>query len=429
MQRWISWRRRRLAPFLVIWGGFTVIVIALIYTGTINTEPPPDIVQNTLPSVTISPMPETPPPFTPIPLEAERFDLGVFVRETQPNVPPDVMDGYLNAARNQLNLNWIRLQIRWDFVETEAGVYNWAPWDTVFESVAAHDLNVLVTVTGTPDWLLPPEMATRDDLVAAPPDPDAFAAFIVELIRRYPNQMQALEIWQEINLESGWASPNGLNAADYVALVEAVRAAVRPLDADLLLISGALEPASSAPAAIDDFVYLDELIAADLLSAVDCVGVRHNGYNIGPDVPWDAVPSNATALFRGPYDNPHHSWSFFSTLNTYARKIAAQGSQTPLCVTEFGWAVTEDLPNTPFNLRFAADNTLQEQADWTVQAIRLMQEWGFVRLAFIWNLNIGPETGFDIAQANIAYSLIRPGYTFAPVWDAIAALDFRARED
>ncbi|NLE51450.1 MAG: hypothetical protein GX613_08600, partial [Chloroflexi bacterium] len=127
----------------------------------------------------------------------------------------------------------------------------------------------------------------------------------------------------------------------------------------------------------------------------------------------------------GPFNNPHHSWSFYSTLNGYAQKIQQAGSDTKLCITEFGWAVTEDLGGTPLNFEFARDNTLDEQAEFTGEAIELMDDWGFVWLAFVWNLNYGPQAGWDATDNNVPYSLLRPEWMQSPAYDVIAAHNFR----
>jgi polysaccharide biosynthesis protein PslG len=156
------------------------------------------------------------------------------------------------------------------------------------------------------------------------------------------------------------------------------------------------------------------------------VGMHHNGYNVGATVAWDEVAADPAANYPGPFENPHPSWSFYSTLQTYANKIAVAGYDTPLCVTRFGWAVAEDLTGSPqANFEFALDNTLAEQQQWLLEAIELMQERGYVWLAFIWNLNAGPEAAFDPLNNSVAYSLIRPEYAFAPAWLAIEAMDFR----
>ena len=94
---------------------------------------------------------------------------------------------------------------------------------------------------------------------------------------------------------------------------------------------------------IDDFVYFQQMIDAGFLSYADCVGAHHNGYNMPPDVAFDEGYNDPNAIFRGPFDSPHHSWSFKSTLFGYHDMIQAAGRNTPLCITEFGWATSEGI--------------------------------------------------------------------------------------
>ena len=120
-----------------------------------------------------------------------------------------------------------------------------------------------------------------------------------------------------------------------------------------------------------------------LLNYADCVGVHHNGYNIGPDVPFEEAgnqPEAQTASFRGPFDNPHHSWSFKTTVDTYADKVQAIDPNKKLCVTEFGWGSSEGYDSYPTGFEFVQDNTLEEQALFIVQAFQQMRESGNVWL-------------------------------------------------
>jgi hypothetical protein len=161
------------------------------------------------------------------------------------------------------------------------------------------------------------------------------------------------------------------------------------------------------------------MIAAGLLTTTDCVGAHHNGINLSPDYTWDAVPNDPTAIFRGPFDNPHHSWSFRSTILTYANKVQLAGGAQKLCVTEFGWPSAEGLAGIPQGFDFARDNTLEEQSDFTVKALDLMESSGVVRLAFLWNLNYGAQSGWAVDNDNVAYSIIGPNFSFRPVFDAV----------
>jgi hypothetical protein len=171
---------------------------------------------------------------------------------------------------------------------------------------------------------------------------------------------------------------------------------------------------------MDDYQYLQEMVSHGFLSYADCVGIHHNGYNIPPDVAWDEDYVDDTAVFRGFWDSPHPSWSFQSTMWRYHE--AVDGTR-PLCVTEFGWASSEGLNGYPTGFEFAQDNTLQEQALYTVEAFQLMREWDFVRLAFLWNLNYantGPRTAED---PNAPYSLVDYDGVARPAFQAVMEME------
>lgn len=399
-------------------------------TGNANTAP--DTAPVAQQEGTSTPMPTSTLP----PRQESKFDLGIQLIPAFGN-DTERMGGYMDAAAYQLNLNWVKLQVRWEFAEPQRGIYDWEAlgYDLFFEQAAERNLKVLVSVVSAPDWARQPGISL--DRHGPPANMEDFTNFLGALLQRYPARIHAVEVWNEQNLAREWTSTGGLSAADYVEMLRASHDVIRFLDPNIMIISGALAPTgvNDGIVAIDDFVYTDQLIANGVLDYIDCFGAHHNGYNIGPGVPYDRVPNDPAALFRGPFENPNHSWSFYSTLNTYANKIANAGSDIPLCVTEFGWAVSGDLDMTPVNgqipnFEYANDNTLDEQRMFLVEAIELMQEWDFVRLAVIWNLNFGPEANWDLSREyrdNIPYSLIRPNYIPAPAWAFIADMDFRSR--
>jgi len=360
---------------------------------------------------------------TPLPVNDDGFQVGV---QVQGNADPEVYSIWMSEVTDKLRLNWIKQQVRWDQIEPQQGQYDWGMLDVTLELAAERDLKVMLSVLTTPDWAREPGNQRLAE-VGPPADPAVFASFLTTLLRRYPGQVHAVEVWNEMNIDREWASIYGLSAERYVEMLRAAYQAIKAVDPGIIVISGALSPTglNDGVRAYDDFVYMDLLIQAGVLETTDCVGAHHNGYNIGPNVPWNRVPNDPNARFRGPFDNPHHSWSFYSTLNGYAQRIQQAGSDIPLCITEFGWASTEGLGGTPQNFEFADDNTLEEQAAFFREAIELMDEWDFVWLAFIWNLNYGAQTGWDPTNDNVPYSLLRPNWAPAPAYEAIASFDFR----
>ena len=447
-------RQRQLRSFILAWLGITLLMGALTFagiyyaTGLINNGGGSggDSDASVLPLVELdgdaadsarqaaTPVPSPTPrggaapaqPAAPTEVEAisEDFQLGI---QVQPNADPEVYRIWMGEVRDKLKLNWIKQQIRWEDVEPQPGQYDWSMLDVTLALADEYDIKVMASVLDTPDWAREPGANLNKE--GPPADPQVFANFLTTLLTRYAGQIHAVEVWNEMNIDREWASIQGLSARNYVTLLTAARDAIKAVDEDIIVISGALSPTgvNDGIGAYDDFVYMDMLIQAGVLNVADCVGVHHNGYNIGPNVPWNSVPNDPNAVFRGPFNNPHHSWSFYSTLNGYAQKIQQAGSELKLCVTEFGWAVSEDLAGTPQNFEFARDNTLQEQAQFTDEAIRLMDEWGFVWLAFIWNLNYGPQAGWDATDNNVPYSLLRPEWRQSPAYDVIAAYNFRER--
>lgn len=372
-------------------------------------------------------------PATPtlLPVDDRVYQVGIQVQQALDG-NPEMQDTWMGEVE-KLNMQWFKQQIRWEDIEPENNEYDWSYVDLALNSAADHNLKVMLSIVTAPEWSREPGVDVSKH--GPPADPQEYVTFVTDLVKRHPGKVHAIEVWNEQNLDREWFSTGGLSAANYVNLLRSTYTAVKEIDPGIIIISGALSPTggwtepNGVVSAIDDFVYMDQLISAGMLNYTDCVGAHHNGYNIGPSEAWNAVTNDPSAQFRGPFENPHHSWSFRSTLQTYADKIELAGGDQKLCVTEFGWASTEDLPAYPEGFEFAVDNTLEEQRDWTIEAVNNMEEWDIVWLAFLWNLNYGPQAGWATDNDNVPYSIIGKDWAFRPVYDAIGqwAGEYRTR--
>jgi hypothetical protein len=318
-------------------------------------------------------------------------------------------------SAKKLGVNWIKQQVRWSDIEPGPGQFNWEWIDGIINDTNNAGLYVMLSVVTAPDW----SRANSGGGTHGPPDSyQEFGRFLAQLVDRYRGKIQAIEVWNEQNLDREWQAPEGLNAAKYVELLRVAHEAIKGQDPNVIVISGALSPTGGwtepdgRVTAIDDFAYFQDLLNAGLLNYADCVGAHHNGYNMPPDVAWDEGYNDPSATFRGPFDNPHHSWSFKSTLQGYYDMM--QG-QRKLCVTEFGWATAEGFGGSPPGFEFAEDNTLQDQAEWDVQAYQLQRDWGTTWIAYLWNLNYA-NLSRDPSDPNVPYSVVnfegvpRPAY-------------------
>lgn len=368
------------------------------------------------------PEPQAPEPEQPqvvFPWPQDRFGYGVQVHgNATVGAPADVM----NVVANQLGMDWVKVQIRWETVHPEPETDQWFIYDGVIDEANKHGLNVMVSVLDAPAWA---RSVTAEE--GPPDDYSQFAQFLTEMLTRHEGKIQAVEVWNEQNLDREWTAPGGISAANYVEFLSVAYEAIKAHNQDIIVISGALSPTGvNNERARDDFQFMDELLAAGMLDYTDCVGAHHNGINLPPDVPFDQTASleeSATAQFRGPYDNPNHSWSFQTTLDTYAQKVQAVDPNMKLCVTEFGWATAEDYEVTPEGFGFALDNTLEEQATYVVQAFQQMHDSGNVWLAFLFNFDYGNKGGEPSEDDNIFYSLVDRNGAPRPSFGAVAEME------
>ena len=395
-----------------------IIVLPSIMPEPLFTPAPPSteaspIVAVEAPLPTDTPAPSPTP--TLLPIDDRRYQVGIQVQHSLDFTLKN-QDNFFRSVADDLGLRWVKQQVRWEEMEETPGAIDWSVLDFVLPSAEKFGIKLMLSIVTAPEW-------AREDGVdlekhGPPADPQTYADFVAKILQRYPGRIHAIEVWNEMNIDREWTSIHGLNAGNYVALLRRTYETVKSIDPGVIIISGALAPTGvdDGVGAYDDFNYMEQLIEAGMLDWTDCVGAHHNGYNVSPDYRSHEIPDDPTADFRGPFDNPHHSWSFRSTLEGYASRI---GPDARLCVTEFGWPSSQDLDGFPAGFEFAQDNTLAEQAQWTAQAMSNMEDWRFVWLAFIWNFNYGPQAGYAVDNDNVPYSLIGPEFKFRPAYDAI----------
>lgn len=381
------------------------------------TLPPPQVVESggapTAPTV-VQPVVDFSAPWP-----ANRFGYGVQIHgNATVGDPIQTMD----VVANQLGLDWVKVQIQWWLVKPTPDADQWFFYDGVVNEAHESGLRLMLSVVGAPEWT---RAAGGEN--GPPDDYNEYALFLTELLTRYDGKVDAIEVWNEQNLDREWTTANGVNPEDYVRFLEVAYNAIKAHNPNIIVISGALSPTGGGDwiSWIDDFQWLDRALPAGMLNYADCVGVHHNGYNIGPDVAYDqagATAEAATAIFRGPFDNPHHSWSFKTTLDVYAEKVQAFNPDMKLCVTEFGWASSEGYDAYPRGFEFAQDNTLQEQADFIVQAFRQMHASGDVWLAFLFNFDFGNKGGGPTDDP-VPYSIIDTNGVPRPAFGAVAGME------
>lgn len=406
----------------------TVVTPASTATSALQTAatlPPPIAVATPTVDTAINPQqPIEVPPTEPLPQAvypwpADQFGYGVQSHATvgDPNYTMVVI-------ADQLHLQWVKVQLEWPLVQPTAESQDWHHYDGIVNEAKAKGLNLMFSVVGAPAWT-----RSAGNTEGPPDDYTLYTNFVGQLIDRYLGNVHAIEVWNEQNLDREWITPNGISPEDYVDLLARTYAVVKQKDPNLIVISGALSPTGPGDWVrwANDFEYLDRALAAGMLSYADCVGAHHNGYNIPPDAAYDQtsnLPEAATAGFRGPFANPHPSWSFKSTLDGYVERIRAYSPDMKLCVTEFGWGSSEGYDSFPEGFEFVNDNTLQEQADYIVQAFNQMHDSADVWLAFLFNFDFGNK-GAGPTDDPVPYSIVDVNGAPRPAFSAVSSMEKR----
>lgn len=311
-----------------------------------------------------------------------------------------------------LGFGWVKQQIRWNDFEPSKGSIDWGELDRIVNGLNGAGLKILFSVVATPPW-------ARGEY-GLPHNFQDYADFVGALAARYKGKVQAYEIWNEQNLKR---PPEEIVPPDkYVALLKLSYEAIKAHDPDAVVVSGAPTPAGDVAGwAIDDISYLDQMYAAGLKNYCDAVGAHPSGYNCPAKADWQTVtPAEAgisTPNFWGPFNNRHHSWCFRGTMEGYRNVMLKHGDGNKrIWPTEFGWAVSA----TPVkDYEYAADNTLEKQAQYLVEAYQMGKSWGWVGVMFLWNLNFSVvNPGSEQAQFAIVDSRWQP----YPAYHALAAM-------
>lgn len=329
-----------------------------------------------------------------------------------------------------MKFDWMKQQVRWKDMQPNNSVssINWNELDLVEDRAGNFGINLLFSVLAAPDWAREPGFEAT---VVGPPANNAdFANFVGALAKRYCNgSLKAIEVWNEQNLHYEWGNLP-LDPTAYVGMLREASASIRRECPSMLVVSGALTPTGTnqtpqsrgGTTALDDIEYLRRMLQAGMLNYVDAVGSHPSGYNVPPS----ATKANYCSVISVTGDsfgagcplNPHRSFSFRSTMEEYRNEVVNYDASKPIWPTEFGWAVnTSGTDYTGYE--YARDNNYVEQAEWTVEAYKMMKEWGWVAAPILWNLNfrvIAPGTERE------QFGIVKQNWDPLPVYESLKSL-------
>ncbi len=192
----------------------------------------------------------------------------------------DQLDTVLDDV-SALGMDHIRQRFRWQDIEPQAGVYDWAMWDRLVDAAQRHGLRLIAVLDTPPDWAV---RHSPVPLPCVPPvDEAAFARFVGQVAGRYANRLDGYQVWDEPNLSRYWGNGH-VSACGYVTLLQAAYGAIHAADPTAWVLGGGLAPTQSpGPTDLNDLVYLRQLYALGAESFWDVLAVKPYGFWSGPD--------------------------------------------------------------------------------------------------------------------------------------------------
>lgn len=270
-------------------------------------------------------------------------------------------------------MKWVKFQHKWslgDDPNVLAGRIN---------DAHANGFKVLISVTGA---TLFPSSGSIDFA--------SYVSFMGGLAALGPD---ALEVWNEQNLDREWPSGE-ISPTSYVNnMLKPTYNAIKQTNANVMVISGAPAPTGfdNGTNAWADSRYVQGLAAAGAASYMDCIGVHHNA---------GATSPSATSGHPG---GSHYSWYFGATLNLYYN---AFGGSRKVCFTELGYLSGDGFPGLPGAFGWASGTSVAEQAQWLAEAVSLSASGGKVRMLIVFNVDF---TEYDVnGDPQAGYAIIRP---------------------
>jgi len=248
--------------------------------------------------------------------------------------------------------------------------------------------------------------------------PDYQEQFIQYLERVATLGADAIEVWNEPNLDREWPADQ-MGGANYTELLKKSYPRIKAANPNTIVVSAALSPTGAFSGGCgsigsiygcDDKPFLQAMVNAGALNYMDCVGMH---YNEG------LLPPSATSGDpRG--SSAHYTRYFRGMLDTYGGIL---GGARSICLTEIGYLSGEEWGYLPsafsWNPANPVNMSVAQHADYLGQAVTLARQTGNIRLMIIFNVDFAILKSMD-DDPQAGYSLVRPNQS-CPACSTIAA--------
>lgn len=276
---------------------------------------------------------------------------------------------------HESGFTWVRQRFDWALLEAERGHFDWTSTDQILEAIVAAGLEPVIVLDNSPNWAREDKDLVDDTPFAPPVDPQEMAPFATAFAQRYGHHLRYYQIWDEPNIAPHWGNRH-IEPIEYARLLYATGNAIRAVDPDAFILTGALAPtADRGHTAMDEAQFLRRLYAATPPDQrlFDGVAIEPFGFAYEPSHP----RRQRTVL------------NFQRVAHLRRVMVAAGDAETPLWAVRFGWSrqsadefARSGWPTVPEDTQMLYAN----------QAVAMtQQEWP-------WLTHMGWPVGFEAAS-------------------------------
>ncbi len=316
---------------------------------------------------------------------------------------------------------WLRQEFPWEDLEVDGrGQYSdsrdlngdgkpdvvdtWVKYDQMVDLVEKYGLRLMTRLSNPPAWTRAnPEAGDN----APPDDLQDYVNYATAVAQRYRGHISHYQIWNEPNIFPEWGN-NAIDPARYTEMLCRTYNALKSIDPDIVVVSGALAPtiALDGNRDLSDLVFLQAL------------------YDHGGGECFDVLSAQGYGLRSGPTDRRLRATSVNVARHSYYRDIMVRNGDAhkPIWLSEAAWNATldADLPPEKISLYGNYGNVTQEQAASYMPILydRIQQEWQWVGNVMYWFFT--RKDPFEADQAFYYFRMVEPDYqpekpTFTPL--------------
>ena len=330
---------------------------------------------------------------------------------------------------SEAGFTWIRQQFPWEDIEVDGRgqftdsrndhdgdgqpdtISSWDKYDRIVGLAEQYGIQIQARLDNPPTW----SRSEPTEVVGAfapPDDIQDFVNYAVAVAEHYKGRIRYYQIWNEPNIFPEWGN-QPVNPEGYTELLCRTYDALKAVDPEIVVISGAMSPTVSlTPENLSDFIFLQRM------------------YNAGAGDCFDILSMQGYGLFSGPTDRRMRPTTINIGRNQYVRDImVANGDEhKPIWISEAAWnfvPTPEEEPNISGIREMFGQVTQQQAADYIPQYYqRAFEEWPWIGVVNYWFFTLENDLRRDqpmyyFRMAEPDYNDDHPTFTPLPVYDSM----------